>query len=195
CGITSEIQITNTQPLPQLFRNEIFTAGDFPVTVKEISGADGTFTGSGYIVVPYLQDTRIKVSFVNIKINDEYQLINGIVETDYDETWSGVEFANETLEAFEGDLDLTPVQVNFDIDPNNIKDYISINANGELQIKDSKTRYIKNYTVGDYYVIKDKNKDGTQDIYYVDQEGNVSYGGQEAEGGPIDVSQAPGFKN
>src|SRR5690606_5851367 len=111
CGITSEIQITNTQPLPQLFRNEIFTAGDFPVTVKEISGADGTFTGSGYIVVPYLQDTRIKVSFVNIKINDEYQLINGIVETDYDETWSGVEFANGTLEAFEGDLDLTPVQV------------------------------------------------------------------------------------
>ena len=101
CGITSEIKITNTRPLPQLFRNEVFTAGDFPVMVREISGGDGTFSGWGYIVVPYLQDTRIRVQFKGIRINDEYQLINGIVETEYDEEWSGVDDIQDEIEAIE----------------------------------------------------------------------------------------------
>ncbi len=86
--------ITNQDPLQVLVINDVFTAGDFPVTVKEVdlssSLRDGIYNGWGYIVVPYLQDTRIKVVFNGIKINSDYQLIEGIVVTDYDQNWGGV---------------------------------------------------------------------------------------------------------
>lgn len=91
CGITPEIVITNQDPLTTLVINDVFTAGDFPVTVKETNGTNGTYSGWGYIVVPYLEDTKLKVDFNEIIINTDYQLIQGIVVTDYDENWGGVD--------------------------------------------------------------------------------------------------------
>lgn len=99
CGITPEIVINNQDPLPQLGVNETFTAGDFPVTVKEVSGGNGSFSGWGYIVVPYLQDTKIAVTFEGVQINTDYQLIDGIVETDYDPEWSGVDDIQDEIDA------------------------------------------------------------------------------------------------
>ena len=199
CGITPEIIIENKEPLEKLEVNEVFTAGDFPVTVKGISGSNGIFSGIGYIVVPYLQDTKIKVSFNNVKINDDYQLIEGLVVTDYDSSWENVDDIQNEIDAvsevFEGDLDLVSVAVNFDINPDNFEDYISVNEGGELQIINPETGEVETYSLGDDYVVKDKNEDGTQDIYFVDEEGNVTYGGQEAEGGPISTSETPGFNN
>ena len=122
CGITPEIVITNQKPLQVLVINDVFTAGDFPVTVKEVdlSGSlkDGIYNGWGYIVIPYLQDTRIKVVFNGIKINSDYQLIDGIVITDYDENWRGVDdisneiktllsFGNAIIEALNLDISST----------------------------------------------------------------------------------------
>lgn len=104
CGITPEIIITNQDPLSQLVVNETFTAGDFPVTVKEVEGANGSFSGWGYIIVPYLQDTKLKVSFNNIRINSDYQLLDGIVVTDYDENWGGVDDISNEIDAV---IDLT----------------------------------------------------------------------------------------
>ncbi|WP_378187310.1 fibronectin type III domain-containing protein [Aquimarina sp. W85] len=104
CGITPEIVISNQDPLETLVINETFTAGDFPVTVKEVHGNNGSFSGWGYIVVPYLQDTRIKVSFDNIRINTEYQLLEGIVVTDYDENWGGIDDIGNEIDAV---VDLT----------------------------------------------------------------------------------------
>ncbi|MCX2763236.1 fibronectin type III domain-containing protein [Aquimarina muelleri] len=104
CGITPEIIITNQDPLSQLVVNETFTAGDFPVTVKEVEGTNGSFSGWGYIIVPYLQDTRLKVSFDNIQINSDYQLLDGVVVTDYDENWGGVDDISNEIDAV---IDLT----------------------------------------------------------------------------------------
>lgn len=107
CGITPEIVIDNFKPLKKLYVNEVFIAGDFPVTVKRIKGENtineesavfsenGFFSGIGYIVVPYLQDLKVLVSFKNIKINDDYQLIKGVVETEYDENWENIVDARE----------------------------------------------------------------------------------------------------
>ncbi len=120
CGITPEIVITNQKPLEILVVNETFTAGDFPVTVKEITSGntkspaigetaksgEGYFSGWGFIVVPYLQDTRIKVSFRNIRINSDYQLIEGVVETDYDSSWSGIDDISDELEIIKGAIDI-----------------------------------------------------------------------------------------
>ena len=91
CGITPEIEVTNTDPLDNIDVNEVFTAGDFPVTVKQIEGGNGIYSGTGFIVVPYLSDTKIAVEFTSIRINTEYQLYEGIVKTSYDPTWSSVE--------------------------------------------------------------------------------------------------------
>src|SRR5690606_23007448 len=108
CGITPEIVITNREPLQSLTVNDVFTAGDFPVTVKRITGTpplgepEGEgFTGWGYIVVPYLQDTKVRVSFNNIKINTDYQFIEGIIETDYDPTWGGMDDTGDEIASLE----------------------------------------------------------------------------------------------
>ena len=113
CGVVPDIQITNQTPLQNLGVNETFYAGDFPVTVKEIQNNGDKFTGKGFIVVPYLADTKIAVAFEGITINTNYQLIEGVVKTTYDPTFSNVEsidkFVNsiadlikELLDSFNG---------------------------------------------------------------------------------------------
>lgn len=104
CGIVPKIEVTNQQPLGNLVVNETFMAGDFPVKVLEVSGASGVFTGKGYIQVPYLFDTRIGVEFNNIRINDDYQLIDGMVETTYDPDWSNVEDVDAFIDDLVNDL-------------------------------------------------------------------------------------------
>jgi hypothetical protein len=129
CGITPEIVITNQNPLEALVINDVFTAGDFPVTVKSVTsgnvaapdvgevaqGGNGTFSGWGYIVVPYLQDTKLKVSFNNIRINTDYQLTDGIVITDYDENWGGVDDIGNELDALLNLKDAILQALNLDI--------------------------------------------------------------------------------
>ena len=84
CGIPPEILITNQDPLEALNPGDTFTAGDFPVTVVEATGGNGTFSGKGVIEVPYLALIKIAVVFGNIKINTDAQMTDGTVETDYD---------------------------------------------------------------------------------------------------------------
>src|SRR5690606_22080164 len=101
CGITPEIEITNREPLQSLAVNDVFTAGDFPVTVTSANPSPfgGGWVGAGYIVVPYLQDTKVRVSFNNIKINTDYQFIEGIIETEYDPTWGGMDDTQDEIES------------------------------------------------------------------------------------------------
>jgi hypothetical protein len=69
CGVMPAVDIANKSPLQSLLgANEVFTAGDFPVTVISAQGSNGIYSGTGYIVVPYLADTKVKVSFNNIKL-------------------------------------------------------------------------------------------------------------------------------
>ena len=91
CGIVPKIAITNQKPLGSLVTNEVFVAGDFSVTILEVSGNNGIFSGKGFIKVPYLNDTKLAVEFENVKINADYQLTDGIVKTTYDSDWKGVQ--------------------------------------------------------------------------------------------------------
>jgi len=85
CGVIPHVDLSNKKPYDRpLTPNEVFTAGDFPVTVITAQGTAGNYTGEGFIQVPYLADTKIKVTFNNIQLNSEKQLINGTVETAYD---------------------------------------------------------------------------------------------------------------
>jgi len=118
CGIPPELEITNQDPLQQLKPYEVFTAGDFPVVVREASGINGYFSGWGYITLPFLEKfkevidvaniategkvnigkfSRIRVEFGNIKINTDYQMTEGMVETSYDPNWSGIVDVDEAI--------------------------------------------------------------------------------------------------
>ena len=86
CGVKPEIRIKNTEPLQDnLYPNTTFRAGDFPITVLNATGSNGVYSGEGYVKVPYLQDTKIKVVFNGIKLNTDRQLIDGKLVTTYDE--------------------------------------------------------------------------------------------------------------
>jgi len=98
CGVLPDIQIANQDPIQNIGVNETFIAGDFPVTVKEVQNNGGKFTGKGFIVVPYLADTKIAVAFEGITINTNYQLIEGVVKTTYDPTFSNVESVDEFID-------------------------------------------------------------------------------------------------
>ncbi|SPE77504.1 ADP-ribosyltransferase exoenzyme [Flavobacterium columnare] len=82
CGLNPTIAIANQTPITNLIVSETFTAGDFPVKILELTG-NNPYSGKGYIIVPYLADTKIAVAFNNITVNTNYQLIKGVVETTY----------------------------------------------------------------------------------------------------------------
>ncbi len=176
CGITPELVIANKNPLETFVINDVFTAGDFPVTVKEVEGANGYFSGWGYIVVPYLQDTKLKVSFNNIQINTDYQLTSGIVITDYDENWGGVDdigneldvllsFGEAIIEALNLDIssdtkDKIDQIINSIVDqidkediPDSIKDNITTSARDMQEATDSYNQAQETY----------ENKDATKE--------------------------------
>lgn len=99
CGVMPNIEISNKNLLQAVLgTNETFTAGDFPVTIIDAQGSNGIYSGTGYVQVPYLADTKIKVVFNNIQLNTDRQLISGVVETSYD-----IEEAN-VVEVSIGDL-------------------------------------------------------------------------------------------
>uniref|UniRef100_UPI0028AE2352 fibronectin type III domain-containing protein n=1 Tax=Chishuiella sp. TaxID=1969467 RepID=UPI0028AE2352 len=107
CGLLPDSNITNQSPLQELLvANEIFTAGDFPVTVISAKGSNGNFTGEGYIVVPYLGNTKLKVVFNSIQINTERQLIGGVIETTYDPNESAIYTLSDLWSGF-GDQNIT----------------------------------------------------------------------------------------
>lgn len=198
CGLTPKINISNNELLPKLGVNETFTAGDFPVITREITGSNGTFSGWGYITLPFLENfkeiidavnivseellddgndkngkeninigkyTRIKVLFSGVTINTSYELIKGVVETDYDPDWKGILDVDEIIEDVlgdKGDLD--------SFDASNISiDNVTVGDNGKIIIHP---------TGGKPYPIETKkptvitDKNGTQ--WTVDESGKVT---------------------
>ncbi len=98
CGIPPEIEIANQDPLQNLGVNEVFTAGDFPVTIQAVSGSNGRFSGHGFITVPYLGIARIAVGFDKILVNTDYQMVEGMVVTEYDPTWGNIGDVDQAIE-------------------------------------------------------------------------------------------------
>ncbi|KAF2331738.1 fibronectin type III domain-containing protein [Flavobacterium ginsenosidimutans] len=171
CGIIPKINIQNQKPLTNLIQSETFTAGDFPVTILELKGENSPYSGRGYIIVPYLADTKIAVEFNNIVVNTDYQLISGVVETSYNPDWKNV----VDVEDFtgEGQSGKIKEEISFEIDK------IVINANGDIIVNGKGGEQVT-IPGGKDTVITDS----TGKIYYVDKEGNGSNEGiATAEGG------------
>jgi hypothetical protein len=181
CGIIPKINIQNQKILDNLIQSETFTAGDFPVTVLELEEQHSPYSGRGYIIVPYLADTKIAVEFKNILINTDYQLIGGVVETSYNPDWKNVTDVEDfTGEGKGGQIEETV--------PFIIKDIV-INANGDILVNGVDGQQVT-IPGGKDTVITDSGgtaPDGTKipaKVYNVDSKGNGSNEGTSfAEGG------------
>jgi TANFOR domain-containing protein len=101
CSIVPDPDISNKEAIQNLKVGDVFRAGDFPVKIQEVSGT-GTFTGKGYVMVPFLGKAKVSVTFSGIQVNTGYQLISGEVVTKYGAKGEGIKDIDETLDQFRG---------------------------------------------------------------------------------------------
>jgi len=119
CGIKPDpADLANKNPLPELFPNDVIAAGDFPIVVIHSTGSNGTFSGDGYVTLPFLekfrklidaadalggdkinigQFSRIRITFNNIGVNTDFKLISGEIIASYDPNWSGIADGDKIL--------------------------------------------------------------------------------------------------
>ena len=113
CGIQPDPKdLANQSPLLQLLPNDVISAGDFPIVVLNATGGNGTFSGDGYVTLPFLEKfrklidaadavgvsksslsekTRIKITFDYIGVNTDFKLISGEIIAGYDEeSWDKI---------------------------------------------------------------------------------------------------------
>ena len=179
CGVKPEIRIKNTEPLQDnLYPNTTFRAGDFPVTVINATGSNGVYSGEGYVKVPYLQDTKIKVVFNGIKLNTERQLIDGKLVTTYDETERNVQFIQEGIGEVFGDKGKKDQKMPFEVAEVQVDSITGrITITGKV---DPKTGIAPKVTLpkGKDYVITDSQGK----VYQLDESGKVTAKGTREQG-------------
>ncbi|MBF4463899.1 polymorphic toxin-type HINT domain-containing protein [Flavobacterium sp. LC2016-12] len=62
CGIKPDpADLTNTTPLKELLPNDVIAAGDFPIVVLHATGSNGTFSGDGYVTLPFIEKFRLLI--------------------------------------------------------------------------------------------------------------------------------------
>jgi hypothetical protein len=186
CGVLPEISISNQDPLLNIGVNEVFTAGDFPVTVKEVDGNNGSYSGWGFIVVPYLGDTKIRVEFKDVQINTDFQLTKGVVTTTYDPDWGGIADVDQAIDAVFGEDGEIKAYDASDLKLNDVK----VDSNGKILLIDENNKPYP-IDVKKPVIITDKNKDQ----WLVDKEGNVTKTGVSASGGVPTKNNTNGIKS
>ena len=131
CGIRPDPNdLTNKTPLDQLLKNDVVKAGDFPIVVWHATGSNGTFSGDGYVTLPFLEKfktlidavdnlagqdengnpkssigkySRIKITFTNIGINTDFKLISGEIMASYDPNWGSILDGDQIAQDLLGD--------------------------------------------------------------------------------------------
>lgn len=99
CGIIPDIKLENQTPIQELQNGDQIMAGDFPVRLMTVRGT-GSFTGSGYVMIPFLSDAKVKVTFTNITVNTSRQLLTGYILTTFDSTAAQVVKVGDVIKAF-----------------------------------------------------------------------------------------------
>jgi TANFOR domain-containing protein len=78
CGrLPASFNLDNTTPLASLSAGDIIVSGDFEVSVTEVTGSNGTFTGKGSMALPFMNYVKVQVSFSSISINTDKRVFHG----------------------------------------------------------------------------------------------------------------------
>jgi len=99
CGLLPDIKLANQEAIKELQPDDQIMAGDFPVRLLQVKGA-GSFSGYGYITIPFLGYNRLKVKFDNITVNTDRQLIGGVIMTTFDSLARQVVSVDTVAQAF-----------------------------------------------------------------------------------------------
>lgn len=86
CGLLSDIRLANDTVLKTLQPDDQIVAGDFPVRFTTLKNNGSSYSGTGYITIPFLGYNRVKVKFDNIQVNTSRQLMKGMLVTTFDST-------------------------------------------------------------------------------------------------------------
>ena len=189
CGVEPKITLDKTNLLADLLPNDVFMAGDFPVTVMKVSGGNGTFSGTGWTDLPTFISASIAVKFDNVQINSERQLINGFVATTYDATEGQIKSLDfidqggtKVGETKTGDI-WTDLQTNLVVPPDGNIEYNP--ETGTLVVKDAAGNEVGSIplTPAQQDMLNNGGsstltvQDANGDIYTVtkDENGNISY--------------------
>jgi hypothetical protein len=99
CGDSTLPAQGSGQLLQTLNAGDTIRAGSFTVHVGFSAGA-GSFTGMGYVIVPWLMNAKVEVRFTNITLSLDHKLLSGIIETTYDPNESGIADIDEYIDVF-----------------------------------------------------------------------------------------------
>ncbi|WP_159453793.1 fibronectin type III domain-containing protein [Ohtaekwangia koreensis] len=73
---------TNTTAARQLVLNDTIHAADYEVLVREITANQGgTYTGSGMMIVPWFQFAKVRMTFKDIRVNEQHWLTAGEIKS------------------------------------------------------------------------------------------------------------------
>lgn len=199
CGLMPDTKLTNRVPARELQKGLPVMVGDFPVFITKVSGS-GRFSGEGYVGIPYLQGAQITVTFKDIVVNTDNQLVSGYFETKYDtKTNNRLVDIDQTLTGGKGVGDIrtgeekAAFKVDYTINPH-IKAKVTIQDDGQDDISeedDYTTLKGLNESYKGHIVIEitdDKGKkqkivadkipatieDAGGKIYEIDEDGNIT---------------------
>lgn len=177
CGIMPNINLSNKTAIDKLNIGDVVNVGDFPVMITDLTSTVGSFSGKGYITIPFLGDVRVKVKFDNVLFNTDKQLIQGFMITTYDKTESQIVdldkiFDEDDSEISYADPLITNGKYNVDFSFDDVKD---INVK-----KDEQGKYIVEVTLNGGQIkqivvneipttIEDKNGN----VYAINKDGSI----------------------
>jgi hypothetical protein len=78
CGLP--VQNFNLDPsslIGSLTVGDIIHAGDFDVQLTKVRGSNGTFSGEGIVIVPFLNNVKVKTVFADISVNRDSRMVKG----------------------------------------------------------------------------------------------------------------------
>ena len=84
CGnLDLDFDLTNKDPIIELFSGNIIYAGDFEVKLDSVSGSKGKFSGGGVATFPFLNFVTARVAFKDVLVNTDFRMVDGNITSYY----------------------------------------------------------------------------------------------------------------
>jgi len=189
CGVQGKFDLSNQNPIPSLSPGDVVMANDFPVTLTKVSGADGHFSGEGWMPLGWLFDTKLALEFDNITVNTDRRMIGGSMKAKHDKTESQVADADEVTEGGgSGGVKFSGLNIDFVVPENPAGGY------------DPETGQVVIYTTdgqeaGRFDVPKNENREAVFPVSVRDKDGKVYEVGKEEDGNGISIASKAGLAN
>ena len=142
CGSGNKSSITNRTPIPTLNVGDVFTSAGVPVTITQITGSKGVFSGYGWMTISILGEVKLACKFTNVQVNSDMQHFGGTVESVYDKKesqMSSLNYQDNSNYGKGGGVEFD-VQVDMVIPPNS--NIVYDKDNGKLVVLDDKSQPI-----------------------------------------------------